>query len=96
MTTGMTWESPPPSGRYDWPRIARELRDHPGEWLKVFDEGLVSAVNAVRQGEVQALTPVRPGRRTVTHEGFEVRTRNNKAGPPKTCTLYLRWMNEGE
>ena len=96
MTGGMTWETPPPTGRYNWPEVARQLRANPGEWLKVFDEGPVSAVNAIRQGEVQWLTPVRPGRRPVTYEGFEVRTRNNKPGPPKTCTLYLRWMNEGE
>jgi len=94
----LTWEDPPPPARspVDWPDIARQLRARPGEWLKVFDEGPVSAVNAVRQGEVQWLTPVRPGRKVVTYEGFEVRTRNNKPGPPKVCTLYLRWMNEGE
>jgi hypothetical protein len=98
MTKGMTWEEPPPPGRSpaDWPAIARELRAHPGEWLKVFDEGPVSAVNAIRQGEVQWLTPVRPGRKPVTYAGFEVRTRNNRPGPPKVCTLYLRWMNEGD
>ena len=95
---GPTWEEPPPPARSpaDWPAIARQLKARPGEWLKVFDDGPVSAVNAVRQGEVQWLTPVRPGRKVVTTEGFEVRTRNNKPGPPKVCTLYLRWMNEGE
>lgn len=93
MTGGMTWETPPPSTRYDWAAIARELRAHPGDWLKVFDEGPVSAVNAIRQSSVAALTPIR--RLRETHAGFEVRTRNNVSGPPRICTLYLRWMPEG-
>jgi hypothetical protein len=95
MTGGMAWETPPPTGRYNWPEVARQLRAHPGEWLRVFDDGPVSAVNAIRQGEVQWLTPVRPSRKQVTHAGFEVRTRNNRPGPPKICTLYLRWVEEG-
>jgi hypothetical protein len=96
MPKGMEWEDPPPVSRYRWNEVAEELKTNPGEWLKVFDEGPVSVANAIRQGEVSTLTPVRPNRRKVTHEGFEVRTRNNDAGPPRVCTLYLRWVEEGE
>ena len=94
MPEGMTWETPPPpSHGYDWVEIARELRANPTAWLKVFDEGPVSIVNAIRQAQVAALTPVRPSRgRPGYAEGFEVRTRNNKSGPPRICTLYLRWV----
>lgn len=96
MSDGMTWETPPPTGRYDWPSVAARLKAHPGQWLKVFDEGPVSAVNAIRQAEVAILTPVRPGRGGATFAGFEVRTRNNNSGPPRVCTLYLRWVEEGQ
>lgn len=96
MTTGMTWEDPPPNSRYHWDEVAAELQANPGQWLKVFDEGPVSVANAIRQAEVSALTPVRPSRRQVSYAGFEVRTRNNDSRPPRTCTLYLRWVEEGE
>lgn len=91
MTGGMAWESPPPPHHgYDWSEIARALRANPTEWLRVFDNGPVSIVNAIRQGSVSALTPVtRPG---WASGGFEVRTRNNSQGPPRVCTLYLRFM----
>lgn len=85
------WENPPPARHgYDWADIARQLREHPSQWLKIFDDGPVSLVNAIRQESVSALTPTtRPG---LARGGFEVRTRNNKVGPPRTCSLYLRWV----
>jgi hypothetical protein len=91
MPGEMAWEAPPPprSG-FDWPDIARTLRANPNQWLKVFDEGPVSVVNAIRQAKIMALTPIhRPGR---AEEGFEVRTRNNTNTLPRYCTLYLRWV----
>jgi hypothetical protein len=94
MNGGMVWEEPPPAGRYDWEDIAARLQERPGDWLKVFDDGPVSVVNAIRQAEVSTLTPVRPARGGATYAGFEVRTRNNKQGPPRTATLYLRWVEE--
>lgn len=89
--TQLVWEAPPVPGHgYDWVDIARQLRARPTQWLKVFDDGPTSVVNAIRQSSVSALTPVaRHGR---PEGGFEVRTRNNKVGPPRTCTLYLRWV----
>lgn len=94
MTSTMAWENPPPNGRYDWAAIAAELRANPNQWLKVFEDGPISVVNAVRLGVV-ALQPLRP--RHEDTPGFEVRTRNNKPGPPRTADLYLRWYQpEGE
>lgn len=93
MTDGMAWEAPPPTSHYDWPAIAQRLRDNPGQWLKVFDNGPVSVVNAIRQSTVSPLTPLyRPDYPDVG--GFEVTTRNNVVGPPRTATLYLRWVKE--
>lgn len=86
----MVWEVPPPNsrGHYDWPKIAARLRESPGEWLKVFDDGPTSTVNAIRQGAVLDLLP---------QDGFEVTTRNNVKSPRRRCTLYLRWVpKEGE
>jgi len=90
MTEGMEWESPPPASAYDWYEVARTLRANPGQWLKVFDDGPVSVVNAIRQSTVSPLTPLAHGGQA----GFEVTTRNNVVGPPRTATLYLRWINE--
>jgi hypothetical protein len=82
-TEWVTWEAPPPprSG-YDWMEIANQLRSRPGEWAKIFDDGRISIVNAIRQGNVGALNPVL---------GFEVRTRNNVRAPVRKCSLYMRW-----
>lgn len=81
----MVWASPPPSdrGRYDWPSIAQVLRDHPGEWLRIFEEGPTSTANMLRQGDVAVLHP---------DDGFEVRTRNNVRTPQRRCALYLRYV----
>lgn len=94
MTGGMSWESPPPTGHgYDWAVIARQLQSRPNEWLKVFDDGPLSIVNAIRQAQIAALRPAfRPGEQ----DGVQVRTRNNKPGPPRTATMYLRWATNQE
>jgi hypothetical protein len=86
----MKWENPPPpNSGYEWSDIAQALQNNPNDWLRVFEEGPVSIANAIRQSSIMALTPVvRPGR----GGGFEVRTRNNKVGPPRVCSLYLRWV----
>lgn len=86
----MVWASPPPAdrGKYDWSAIAQHLREHPGEWLRVFEDGPTSTANTVRQGDVSVLLP---------RDGFEVTTRNNTRYPRRRCTLYLRWVPpEGE
>lgn len=91
MNKGMTWESPPPpaGGSYDWEEVAANLRANPNQWLRVFEDGPVAVANAIRQQQIVALRPRRNADNAV---GFEVRTRNNKPGPPKTCTLYLRYV----
>lgn len=88
MTEGMKWRPPPPNVSYDWESIGRQLKAHPNEWLLIFEEGPVSIINAVRQG-VNGVRP--PYRRGSEEPGFQVRTRNNHYGPPKTADLYLRW-----
>ena len=94
MTGGMSWESPPPTGHgYDWAAIAGQLRARPNEWLKVFDDGPLSIINAIRQAQIAALRPAfRPG----VESGIQVRTRNNQPGPPRTATMYLRWATVEE
>jgi hypothetical protein len=91
----MQWETPPrPSHGYDWADIARDLRANPNRWLKVFEAGPVSIVNAIRQASITALQPIhRPGR---DGYGFEVKTYNNSLERPRTCTLYLRWVPDLE
>lgn len=89
MTNGMSWQNPPPNGRYDWAAITAELRAHPNEWLLVFEDGPVSVINALRQDSVRAVTPMR--RRNQEVEGYEVMTRNNRPGPPRMADLYLRY-----
>lgn len=71
--------------QYDWPKIAEDLIAHPMEWGKVFEEGKVSTVNALRQGSIRILSP---------ELGFEIRTRNNVRGPIRTCQLWMRYNPE--
>lgn len=96
MVEQPVWEAPSPGTRsgYDWNVIADQLRAHPGEWMRVFEQGPTSVANSIRQAEVRALTPVhRAGR---TDYGFEVRTRNNVRGArPRVCSLYLRYVPPG-
>lgn len=83
----VVWEDPAPEirDRYDWDKIALQLRARPGVWAKVFDRDRVSVANAVRQGSVGVVSPAL---------GFEYKTRNNVrgVGPDRTCTLFIRWV----
>ena len=86
----VSWELPPLSEaeervRYDWTKIAAQLRRRPGEWAKIFEDDRTSVVNAIRQGAVKSLHP---------DSGFEVRTRNNVRRPVRKCSLYLRYVPE--
>lgn len=83
--SGLSWESPPPKSteRYDWAAIAEELRKHPGEWAKIFDNDRASLATAIRIDGIKALLP---------ENGFEVRTTNNVRGDVRMCTMYLRWV----
>lgn len=84
------WESPPPNGSHDWTAIADQLRARPNQWLMLGEDSPIGVVNALRQDSIRAIHPIK--RRKDTHEGFEVMTRNNKTGPPKTADLYLRYF----
>lgn len=92
MVEQPVWEAPPVGTRsgYDWASISDQLRERPGDWMRVYERGPTSIANSIRQGEIRALTPVhRSGR---TEFGFEVRTRNNIRGTPRMCSLYLRYV----
>ena len=83
----ISWEDPPRARRdmNDWPSLARKLRTRPGQWAKVWDDGPISVVNAIRQGGIVALAP---------EKGFQARTRNNHVNEDgsRSCTLYLRYV----
>lgn len=89
MSRAMTWEDPPSSGRHDWGVVAQRLRENPNQWLKVDTDAPIAVVNALRQDSIRAIHPVK--RQRDAHAGFEVRTRNNQAGPPRTADIYIRW-----
>lgn len=87
-TTGR-WAEPPParSTAYPWTEIAALLRKNPGKWRKVFDKDRTSLTIAIRNGNIAALRP---------DDGFELRTSNNVKGPPRTCSLFMRYVPPGE
>lgn len=80
----VVFEDPPTPvhGRYNWSEIAAKVRRKPGKWAKVFEDDRVSLATSIRGGSVVALLPTK---------GFVVRTVNNKPGPPRTCTMYLKY-----
>lgn len=82
MSGQMTWEDPPEKHPYDWVAISERLKKNPGRWLKIFDRDRHSLATAIRLEGIAALRP---------SDGFEVKTRNNVRGEPRTCTLYLRY-----
>lgn len=86
-TEGVVWENPPGGPQYDWVSLANMMRERPNEWLKIFTQGRTSVANAIRQGSVGDVHPTL---------GFEVMTRNNKRGTPRTCDLYLRYNPDKE
>lgn len=76
--------SAPPSRpvKYDWAAIADQLREDPGEWFLIFENGPASTAGAVRAGHMVALPP----------EEFEVQTSNNVRTSPRTCTMHMRYV----
>jgi hypothetical protein len=80
---GVAWEAPPDHrDKVRWPEVAAELRAHPMEWLKVFENGRTTAKEAVSQGHVPSVHPML---------GFETKTTDNTRGTPRTCTLFMRY-----
>lgn len=73
--------------RYNWSKIADDLRANPGEWGVVLDVVKVSTVNALRQGSVRILAP---------ELGFEVQTRRNVREPIRTCQLWMRYNPDAD
>lgn len=92
----MVYGTPPTQratrGRYDWEAIAEDLRAHPHEWARIFENDLTSLATAIRINGIKVLRSDR---------GFRVRTSNNKRGlpgqdppQPRTCDLWLRYEPE--
>lgn len=88
------FEEPPPrrERRYDWDKIATQLRKKPNEWAKVFVGDKSSLVVAIRAGNIKAMRPSR---------GIEVRTTDNVRPSPdsapgevRRCTLWARYVPE--
>jgi hypothetical protein len=80
--SAVEWRQPPVVGKYDWAKIADQLRKRPMEWARVFEQDRAAISNAVKQGSV-----------TVVHPdlGFEFRTAKNHREPPRLCDLYMRY-----
>jgi hypothetical protein len=88
------WDDPPPTDRdgrprYDWSALARQCREHPMQYAKVFDRDRTSLATAIRIGGIKVLRP---------ELGFEVKTANNTRGNPlhnppipRTCTMWVRY-----
>lgn len=81
----LTWSDPPPRVRYDWAKIAKQLRRRPNKWALVFERDRTSVAHAIRINSIKPLT---------RDKGFEVRTSNNTREQPRTCTLHVRYVPE--
>jgi hypothetical protein len=88
-TDTVVFETPPPrrDRRYDWASISAQLRVHPNEWAKVFDDDVASIVTAIRIGSIKSMRP---------EVGIEVRTTNNTRNPERRCTLWARYVPEND
>lgn len=84
----VSFKSPPARPtKYDWTKIATQLKRKPGQWALVFEHDRASVANAIRMGSIVAVRP---------EDGFEVRTSNNDTqSRPRTCSLWLRYNPKG-
>lgn len=78
----LVWEEPPFAPAYDWLSIAKQAREKPMVWARVFEQDRVSVVNAIRQGSVGDVHP---------DLGFETKTANNRRYAPRLCDLWIRY-----
>jgi hypothetical protein len=72
----LRWEDelPPRRGKYNWTAIASRLRERPGTWLLIEEQGSRSIYSAVKRGRLTALRD--------PEWVYEIKTRNtngNKA-----------------
>lgn len=85
MTEWRTAPPPPASpgraGKYDWPRIVRDLQDRPGEWMLIDKEARRGLDTAIRNRKMTALQ--------VPGWTFKVRVRNSNR---ETGTASV-WMS---
>ena len=85
---GVAWEPPPDNpDKPDWEGVAKELKRHPMEWMKVYTNNLTSWYTAVHTGHIAVVHP---------DKGFETSTTDNTRDTPRTCTLYMRFNPERE
>lgn len=79
-------ENPPPRREtVDWWAVSDWCRKHPGTWYKFQENGPMSRAVVLRQG-VKAFP----------WDEFEMRTTDNKKNPPRTCTIYLRFVGKNK
>lgn len=92
VTTKVKFGEPPPrrAQSYDWSAIAKQLKDNPNEWGRVFTNDRYSLVAAVSTEKIAVFQ--------TTGEGhFETRTENNhnveEGGVTRRhCDLWMRFV----
>ena len=84
--TDIVWEEPtPPVGtKTDWKAALAPLRENPGKWAR-FDDVSVGSANAIRYG----------GAAGCKGGEFEVKRRGVGKHHPHRCTLYVRYVGNG-
>jgi hypothetical protein len=95
--TEIAWSSevaePGNSRRYPWPDIARQCRDHEGEWGLAFRDAPISIANAVYSNKTRDVK---------FSQGFRVKTRNNRVEerPDGTrvrrCDIWISYRPKDE
>lgn len=81
----MKWDEPPARPtKYDWHRIAAQLRQRPMAWALIYQLDRRSVWVAIKQGSISAVHP---------DLGFETTTSNNQfdENGKRLCTLHMRF-----
>jgi hypothetical protein len=75
---------------YDWTAVLGELKQNPGQWALLNENGPAKAsiANAIRAGKISVMRP---------ENGVQVRMANtNRAVSPRTCDVYVRYWPEDD
>lgn len=83
--TSLKFEDPPPRtrNRFDWEKVANELRQHPGEWALIAKNFPASLVSSAYNGI-----------KSFPMDEFELSTSDNTRTTPRTCTLHARYVGK--
>jgi hypothetical protein len=75
---------------YDWDNIYQSLRDNPGQWALLVEQGKMSTYNAIAQSNISNFKP---------DMGIETRLANsNYKTKPRRADIYVRYnpdLHEG-